>query len=145
MVPPLSLSRYVYPMCNTVFDGPTRTTARRAPHQNYFTSSTPDNSTNMSSIEAALAAIESLEPGERFHYAQIAKQHRVVRSTLTRRHQGLSTSRATQAQNQQTLYPQQELELLRYIERLTRQGLPLTRAMMRNFASQIAQREVGIH
>jgi hypothetical protein len=99
----------------------------------------------MNSIEAAIAAIESLKPGEEFSYRQIAQQHRCSRVALAKRHQGLSTSRATQAQNQQTLHPQQELELLRYIERLTRQGLPPTRAMMRNFASQIAQREVGVH
>ena len=99
----------------------------------------------MSSIQAALAAIESLGPGEKINYTQIAKTYGVVRSTLTRRHQGVSTSRATRYENQQALHPQQEVELLRYIERLTRQGLPPTRAMIRNFASQVAQREVGVN
>ena len=41
--------------------------------------------------------------------------------------------------------PQQELELLRYIERLTRQGLPPTRPMIRRFASEIAKKELGVH
>jgi hypothetical protein len=99
----------------------------------------------MSSIQAALAAIASLGPGEEINYTQIAKTYGVVRSTLTRRHQGISPPRATRYENQQALHLQQELELLRYIERLTKRGLPPTRAMIRNFASQIAQRELGVH
>jgi hypothetical protein len=97
----------------------------------------------MDPIEAALAAIESLEPGEKPNYTQIAQAYGVVRSTLTRRHQRISASRDVKAQNQQVLHPQQELELLRYIERLTRQGLPPTRPMIRRFASDIAKKELG--
>jgi hypothetical protein len=99
----------------------------------------------MSSIEAALAAIESLEPGEKLVYAQIAREYNIEPTTLARRHKGASTSCSLKAQNRQALHPQQELELLHYIERLTKQGLPPTRAMIRNFASQIAQRELGVH
>jgi hypothetical protein len=40
----------------------------------------------MSSIEAALAAIESLKPGEKLIYTQIAAQYSVDRRTLARRH-----------------------------------------------------------
>jgi hypothetical protein len=97
----------------------------------------------MSSIEAALAAIESLEPGEKLVYTQIAAKYGVDRRTLARRHQGATISRDAQAQNQQALHPQQEKELLRYIERLTRQGLPPTRPMIRRFASDIAKKELG--
>jgi hypothetical protein len=99
----------------------------------------------MSPIEAALAAIEALEPGEKLVYAQIARKYGVPASTLSQRHRGVSSSRATKAQNQQALHPQQELELLRYIERLTRQGLPPTRPMIRRFASSIAGKELGVH
>ncbi|CAE7016160.1 Pogo transposable element [Pyrenophora teres f. teres] len=99
----------------------------------------------MDPIKAALTAIESLKPGEKLVYAQIARKYSVEPTTLARRHKGVSTSRSREAQNRQALHPQQELELLRYIQRLTRQGLPPTRAMIRNFASQITQREVGIH
>jgi O6-methylguanine-DNA--protein-cysteine methyltransferase len=80
--------------------------AQRAPHQNSTTTSTPHNSIHISSIEAALAAIETLKPGETVNYQQIAKKYGVVRSTLTRRHQGLSTSRSLEAQNRQALHPQ---------------------------------------
>jgi hypothetical protein len=99
----------------------------------------------MSSIHAALAAIDSLEPGEQFSYRQIAKGHGCDRTTLARRHQRVAASCDTKAENQLALHPQQEQELLRYIDRLTRQGLPPTRAMIRNFGSQIAKRELGVN
>ncbi|KAF1828342.1 hypothetical protein BDW02DRAFT_457671, partial [Decorospora gaudefroyi] len=83
--------------------------------------------------EAALAAIESLEPGEQPNYRRISEIYGCNRTTLSRRHQHQSVTRSLEAQNRQALHPQQEQELLRYIERLTRQGLPPTRAMMRNF------------
>jgi hypothetical protein len=66
----------------------------------------------MSSIEAALAAIKSLEPGEQFGYRRIAAEYYCNRTTLARRHQRASVLRNAQAQNQQSLHPQQEQELL---------------------------------
>jgi hypothetical protein len=98
----------------------------------------------MSSIEAALVAIESLKPGEKFSYRQIAAKYQCNRTTLARRHQGVQASCRTKAENQQALHPQQEKELLRYIERLTRQGLPPSRPMIRRFASDITKKELGI-
>jgi hypothetical protein len=97
----------------------------------------------MSAIEAALTAIDALEPGEKINYTKISNQYGVVRSTLARRHQHLSSTCAIRQENQQALHPHQEQELLRYIERLTRQGLPPTRPMIRRFASDIAKRELG--
>ena len=99
----------------------------------------------MSPIEAALAAIESLKLGEQFSYRKIAAGYHCSRATLARRHQGISASRATQAENQRALHPHQEQELLRYIKRLTSQGLPPTGSMIRCFASQIAKKELGVH
>jgi hypothetical protein len=99
----------------------------------------------MGSIDAALTAIKSLEPGEKVVYTHIAAEYGVDRRTLARRHQGISASRDTEAQNRSALHPQQEQELLRYIERLTSQGLPPTRPMIRGFASQIAKKELGVH
>jgi hypothetical protein len=107
--------------------------------------STRDHSINMSLIEAALAAIEALEPGEKLCYTKIAREYGVNRSTLSRRHRGQTTSRIAIAAKRQNLHPQQEQELLRYIERLTRQGLQPTRPMIRRFASSIAGKELGIH
>jgi hypothetical protein len=92
----------------------------------------------MSSIETALTAIESLKPDEKFNYRQIAAQYHCNRTALARRHQRVQASCQAKVVNQQALYPQQEQELLRYIKRLTRQGLPPTRPMIRRFASDTA-------
>jgi hypothetical protein len=97
----------------------------------------------MEPIEAALAAIALLGPGEDINYTNIAKTYGVVRSTLTRRHQCVTASCSTKAADQRALHPQQELELLKYIKQLTERGLPPTRAMVRRFASDIAKRELG--
>jgi DNA-binding transcriptional regulator YhcF (GntR family) len=118
------------------------TRANEPPHQNINPTSTRDISINISSIKAALAAIESLQPGEQFSYRQIAAQYHCNQTTLARRHKAISVSRENEAQNQQALYPQQEQELVRYIERLTGQGLPPTQPIIRRFASQIAKKEL---
>jgi hypothetical protein len=99
----------------------------------------------MNLIQAALAAIALLGPGEEFSYTQIAKSYGVVWSMLTQKHQSISSPRATRYENPQALYLQQGLELLRYIKRLTKHGLLPTQAMIQNFASQIAQKELGVH
>lgn len=61
----------------------------RGQHQNTLLS-TRDNSTNMDPIEAAIADIESLGPGESFSYTKFATKYSVVRSTLIRRHRGVT-------------------------------------------------------
>jgi hypothetical protein len=99
----------------------------------------------MEPIDAALAAIETLEPREKLVYTQIAKRFGVNRVTLARRHQGLTTSRAIRYQNQQALHPQQEKELIEYIDRVSKQGLPPDRNLVRRFASELAQKEIGYH
>jgi hypothetical protein len=53
----------------------------------------------MSLIEAALAAIEALEPSEKLIYAQIARKYGVAVLTLSQRHRGVLSSRAIKAQN----------------------------------------------
>jgi hypothetical protein len=98
----------------------------------------------MDPIEAAIAAIELREPGKPFSYRKIAKEFGVVVSTLTRRHQRVTQSRADGNANQRNLSQQQEAELLRYITRLTERGLPPTRQMIQSFASCIAKKEVSI-
>jgi hypothetical protein len=97
----------------------------------------------MRAIEDAIKAIESRELGEPFSYRRIAAIYGCSHAALSQRHQSVSTSRSTKAQNQQALHSQQELKLLRYIERLTRQGLPPTWPMILRFASDIAKKELG--
>ncbi|KAF1364092.1 hypothetical protein EJ07DRAFT_69805, partial [Lizonia empirigonia] len=74
-------------------------------------------------------------------YTHLAEKHSVVRSTLTRREQGLSVSREEKAIAQRLLTPTQESELVQYIEGLTERHLPPTRTMIKNFATEIAQKE----
>jgi hypothetical protein len=100
-------------------------------------------STTTTAMEAALTAIESLEPGEKFTYQEIADQYGVQRSTLSRRHRGRQGTLEAQRTNQQKLNPQHELELVSYIEDLTKRGLPPTREMIQNFASTIATEPVS--
>jgi hypothetical protein len=122
--------------------------AMPAPNTKAVTShpnSTRNNSTNMSPIEAALAAIEARDTTQPLVYTHFANQFSVDRRTLARRHQRVTSSRASKELEQYAVHPQQELELVRYINQLTERGLPPTRAMIRNFGSQLAKTELGVH
>lgn len=93
----------------------------------------------MEGIDAALAEIDSLDPGEQFSYVQIAKKHGVNRTTLARRHQRVQVSREEADRDQPKLTPQQEEELVEYIIELTSRHSAPTREMIRNFASAVAE------
>jgi hypothetical protein len=92
--------------------------------------STRNISTIMAPINNALAAIEALKPGEKLVYGRIAEAYGCDRSTLVRRHQGIQASRNIKDTNQQQLTPQQEQELLEYIQALNARRLPPTREMI---------------
>ncbi|KAF7577083.1 hypothetical protein PtrM4_013230 [Pyrenophora tritici-repentis] len=94
----------------------------------------------MNPIDAAIAAIDALKPGEQFSYNKIAKNLGVVRSTLIRRHKGLTQPSAIANQK---LHPQQEKELVRYVQGLTKRRLPLTKEMVKSYAASIAGKGVG--
>jgi hypothetical protein len=98
----------------------------------------------MDPIKAAIAAIESRQPGETFLYRQYAKEFGVVRSTLTRQHKRAIQGTQVTPNKGQNLSQQQELELLQYIKRLTERGLPPTRQMIQSFASTIARKQVSL-
>jgi uncharacterized protein YerC len=97
----------------------------------------------MAPIDDALAAIKSLEPGENFTYQAIADKYGVSRCTLSRRHRGCQHDANAKNQAQNKLNPQQEAELIQYVNDLTKKALPPTRDMIRNFASKIAAAPVG--
>ena len=80
----------------------------------------------MAPIDEALAAIESLEPGEDFSYTEIANEFGVVRSTLARRHQGQVVPRESRQQHQGHLTPHEETELVQHIKTLSKRHLPPT-------------------
>ncbi|KAF1362007.1 hypothetical protein EJ07DRAFT_41297, partial [Lizonia empirigonia] len=91
----------------------------------------------------ALAELESLSLNDDFKYSEIAAKYNCDRSTLSRRHRGVTRARATQLPNGRLLNTTQESELVRYIHTLVSRGLPPSKQMIRNFASQIAQKDVG--
>jgi hypothetical protein len=94
-------------------------------------------------IDEAIEALERGGEGEEIGYVGIAKKFGVDESTLRRRHQGKCNTRVEAAQERKDLSTQQEEELVKYIKDLTSKGLPCTRAMIQNFASVVAKKEVG--
>jgi hypothetical protein len=105
--------------------------------------STRDNSTNMAPIDEAIAEIKSHESGEDLLYTEVAAKYNVSRTTLSRRCRGVQGSIQAREIKKQKLSPQQELELVEYINKLTGQGLQPTRSMVQNFAAQVAKDHVG--
>jgi hypothetical protein len=97
----------------------------------------------MAPIDEAIADLESREPGEQYTLKEISEKHGVNRSTLGRRWRRVTASRDEGYSKQQALRPQQELELVRYIEQLTKRGLPPTREIIQNFSSSVAKRELS--
>jgi transposase-like protein len=73
----------------------------------------------MDAINAAIEAIELRKPGASFSYRAVAKQFGVDRTTLSQRHRGAQQTVAAKHEEQQLLNPQQEAELVVYIERCT--------------------------
>ncbi|KAF1828828.1 hypothetical protein BDW02DRAFT_511389, partial [Decorospora gaudefroyi] len=67
----------------------------------------------------------------------------VDRTTLSRRHRGVRRSNEAIGATQQLLNPQQEIELIRYMGKCSRRGLPPIREIVQNFGSAIAKCEVS--
>jgi hypothetical protein len=105
--------------------------------------STRYNSTNMDQVQAAIEAYESQELGEQLSVQEVADNYSVWRSTMQRRMDGQLVPRAEHTTNTRKLSPQQEDELVLYIRSLTARRLPPTRAMVQNFASEIARERVS--
>lgn len=99
----------------------------------------------MTPIEAALEAIELLEPGESINYTFFANKYGVSRSTLSRRHRGVQRSRDHQYEEQRILTNQQDKELIKYINKLTERGLFASHEMLRNFAKELTGKKPGKH
>jgi hypothetical protein len=90
-------------------------------------------------IEEALAELDALDSSEEVCYATIARKHGVARSTLSRKHRGVSGSRAEASLARRKLQLEQKAELVNYIEGLTERKLTPTREMVQNYASDIAR------
>jgi hypothetical protein len=96
-------------------------------------------------MDAALAAIESLKPGESINYTEIAKRFGVNRLTLSRRHRGVQRSREDQYEEQRILNNQQAKDLIKYINGLSDKGLYISHEMLRNFAKELTGKKPGKH
>ena len=97
-------------------------------------------STTMDSITAAL---QDLSLQTKPNISATARQYNIDRTTLSKRYNGVASTKQEQYENSRLLAPEQEQELLNYINTMSERYLPPTPAMLRAFASKIAGREVG--
>jgi len=95
---------------------------------------------NIASIEAALADL-ALQDSP--NYTATAKKFNINRTTLSRRHRGITTSVKESKQTTSILSNQQEKKLIRYINKLTERGIPFPNAMIRGFAYNISGKQPG--
>jgi hypothetical protein len=97
----------------------------------------------MAPIDDAIAAIDARDSEDDSTLTEIADKFGVDRLTLGRKCKGTTTTQEAGYALQQKLNPQQESEPVAYIEELTKCALPPTRAMIRNFASEVAKERVS--
>ena len=89
-------------------------------------------------------ALDDLASQDKPNYAATAEKYGVHRSTLSRRHRKITTSREIATANFKSLLtPQQEKELVEYINKLSVFGLPPVVSMVRNFAYDIGKKTPG--
>jgi hypothetical protein len=97
----------------------------------------------MASIELALAALRSVEPGEKPNISLVARTFGVSQSNLSKRYRGVTGSKEEQYNNQRLLNNAQSRALIKWINQLTEQGLPPTNSMLENFAREISGKQPG--
>ena len=95
-------------------------------------------------MEEALAECNAYKPDKKIPWTKIAEKHGVVRSTLTRKHRRETRSVHDAHLAQRNLSPQEEAELINYIEQLTADHLPPTREIVQYFASDVAGKRVSM-
>jgi transposase-like protein len=108
----------------------TRTADARARH----TVVKRDIFTNIASMDAALAELES---GDNRSISEAARKHGVGRSALSRRFNHKATSKAQHHYSTRLLNNAQEKELLKYIRRLCERCLPPTPKMLASIAQEL--------
>jgi hypothetical protein len=67
----------------------------------------------------------------------------VNKNTLQQRHQSKTHSNAIGAEDRKPLSPQQKLQLVQYIEKLTGHGIPPTQSIIKNYAAAADKWEPG--
>jgi hypothetical protein len=111
-----------------------------------FATPQPSSSTAMDSTknDRIKAAMDQLDSQEAVDYAAAARDHNIDRTTLWRRYNGKTVSRAeANSKYRQRLNDVQEDTLLRYIDTLTDRHIPPTSQIVRNLAEEILKGPVG--
>ena len=94
-------------------------------------------------MEAIELALRDLRLQDKPNVSATARVYNVNRSTLTRRFHGDTNPARVVVQKSQLLHPQQEKDLVIFINKKTEQGIPPTTAMVRNCAEQLAKSRPG--
>jgi Tc5 transposase DNA-binding domain len=90
------------------------------------------------------AALDQLDSQSTLNYAAAARGNHIHPTTLARRYNGKSVSRAeANSKYRQRLNDVQEDTLLRYIDTLTDRHIPPTSQIVRNLAEEILKGPVG--
>jgi hypothetical protein len=99
---------------------------------------------NISSNDRLQLAIADLESQESLNYARTAKKWNIDRSTLSRRHRGLTGSQDDHhSYVLKALTDVQKDVLVRYINKLSARGLSPTPQIIRNLAKELADKDIG--
>ena len=96
----------------------------------------------MANIDAALA---DLRLQDKPNISATAKKHGCDRTTLSRRFRNVTKSKESANDSMRLLDHVQSKALIKYINDLTKRGLPPTTTMVRNLAAGIAGRQPGDH
>jgi hypothetical protein len=103
-------------------------------------------STTMDQSHDARIALAIADIGDQIapNYAEYARKYKLVPSTLSRRHRGVTTSRREGiSENHQNLTTLQEQTLIDHINRLTDRNLPPTAQIVQNIAKEMVGHSIG--
>jgi hypothetical protein len=98
----------------------------------------------MSPIDAAIEEIKSLAPGEKFSYRKIAEKYGVERTTFARRHQAKNQPRSVKNIQQRAVTPEQEQELILYINKQCEARIPILQHNVQGWASTLAGKGISL-
>ncbi|KAF2498950.1 hypothetical protein BU16DRAFT_309886 [Lophium mytilinum] len=96
----------------------------------------------MDQFEAAFAELDLME---KKNFTAVSAKYGIERSTLSKRYQGKTGSKADGYNSQKLLSPGKTKALIKYINDLSERGLPPTHQMVRNLASNLIKKMPGIH
>ena len=94
-------------------------------------------------MEPIELALKDLRLQDKPNVSTTADKYNVNRSTLSRRFNKQTNPTKMATQKSQLLHPQQEKDLVIFINKKTEQGVPPTTAMVRNCAEQLAKKRPG--